>query len=368
MNNSANSSARFKATRITWPITLVVPIAAVLVLLAFFMTLELPGYVHGPGVPRLTVLVVLLSYACTVIIWLLAETKSVSLAIPSIQQPITWFLRQIKRLPLFIFLFIALGYSLRLLGFFIVGFEPRITLHVYFGLATYEALKATLIYCSWLGLAFGVLSFASMQEQAERLLSTQKTLAEAKLLNLQGQLRPHFLFNALNIISALMQIDVSRADRTLTQLGDLLRANLDASESSTVPLREELQLLRLYAAIMEERFGDRIAVTWDIDPDSTDALVPAMLLQPLLENAFKHGVEPSLGLVRISVSTERGSNSLRISIRNSDSILAHKPTKGLGLRNCRERLMLLYGSAGTLTLTELDGVVAVVTIPWTVKG
>src|SRR5262249_39544096 len=148
----------------------------------------------------------------------------------------------------------------------------------------------------------------------------------AKLTQLQGQLRPHFLFNALNTISSLMQVDVPRADRMLTQLGDLLRANLTASERNTVPLGEELQLLRLYASIMEERFAGRIAVEWCSDPAVTDAWVPTMLLQPLLENAFKHGVERNSGADRITVAAQRDADLLRISIRNSNSMLAAEYT------------------------------------------
>jgi LytS/YehU family sensor histidine kinase len=204
-----------------------------------------------------------------------------------------------------------------------------------------------------------------MRRQTERLLATQKTLVEAKLAQLQGQLRPHFLFNALNTISSLMQVDVARADRMLTQLGDLLRANLDASERNTVPLGEELELLRLYAAIMQERFVGRITVEWNIDAAATNAWVPTMLLQPLLENAFKHGVERNSGADHIVVSAQRSADTLCISIRNSNSVLAQEHSQGVGLRNCRERLLLLYGDAGTLMLTNGAGVTAAVTMPWT---
>jgi LytS/YehU family sensor histidine kinase len=229
----------------------------------------------------------------------------------------------------------------------------------------YEVVKASLVYCCWLGLAFGVHSFATMRRQTERLLATQKTLVEAKLAQLQGQLRPHFLFNAMNTISALMQVDVPRADRMLTQLGDLLRANLTASERNTVPLSEELQLLRLYAAIMEERFAGRMSVEWNVDAEVDRVPIPTMLLQPLLENAFKHGVERNSGSDRIRVSARRYNDTLRISIRNSNSFLSSDYREGLGLRNCRERLQLLYGDAATLDLSNGEGVTATVTLPWT---
>jgi LytS/YehU family sensor histidine kinase len=214
-------------------------------------------------------------------------------------------------------------------------------------------------------MAFGVLSSASLREQRERLLATQKTLMEAKLLRLQGQLRPHFLFNALNTISSLMHVDVPRADRMLTQLGDLLRANLNTSERNTVPLSQELQLLRLYASIMEERFAGRIAVEWNIEPSAFGTYVPTMLLQPLLENAFKHGVERNSGADRIVVTAQREAGTLMISIHNTQSSLPPDYLEGMGLRNCRERLKLLYGDAGNLQLTDGSGVTSVINMPWT---
>jgi sensor histidine kinase YesM len=207
-----------------------------------------------------------------------------------------------------------------------------------------------------------------MRQQTERLLATQKTLVEAKLMQLQGQLRPHFLFNALNTISSLMQVDVARADRMLTQLGDLLRANLNASERNTVPFNEELQLLHLYAAIMQERFAGRITVEWNIDASATGAWVPTMLLQPLLENAFKHGVERNSGSDHIVVTAQRSNDTLCISIRNSNSTLMQGYVEGLGLRNCRERLQLLYGVTATFELTNGAGVTAAVTMPWMGSG
>jgi hypothetical protein len=368
MKAPATTLHESKTTLSVWPRSIVVPIGITLVLLAFFTTLELPGYIHGIGVPRGTAWVVLLSYAVAIVAWMALEKKFFWFARASIDQPSAWFRHHLKRVPVFIAFFLAVGYGLRLIGFSLVGYRFRMRFPMFAGVLGYEVIKATLLYCCWLGLAFGVLSFATMRQQTERLLATQKTLVEAKLAQLQGQLRPHFLFNALNTISSLMQVDVPRADRMLTQLGDLLRANLDASERNTVPLSEELQLLHLYAAIMQERFAGRITVEWNIDAAATDAWVPTMLLQPLLENAFKHGVERNSGVDHIVVAGQRNGDTLCISIRNSSSTLAHEHSQGLGLRNCRERLQLLYGDASTLTLTNGEGVTATVTMPWTASG
>jgi sensor histidine kinase YesM len=366
---SIPSQDSFQATPPMWPMSLIVPITLTLLLLAFFTTLELPIYVHGAGTPRGTAWVVLISYAIAVCTWMWVETKATWYARAPIDQPQAWFRRHLKRLPIFIVCFIVVGYGIRMIGFTVVGFRYRFNFQSILGLMFfYESIKAALLYCCWLGLAFGVLSFARMRQQTEHLLATQKTLVEAKLAQLKGQLRPHFLFNALNTISSLMQVDVPRADRMLTQLGDLLRANLNASERNTVPLNEELQLLRLYAAIMQERFTGRITVEWNIDANATAAWVPTMLLQPLLENAFKHGVERNSGSDRIVVSAQRTDDTLRISIRNSNSALGETYTEGLGLGNCRERLRLLYSDTATLALTNGAGVTASVTMPWTGNG
>ncbi len=368
------SSPLETSSTIAWPKSLVVPIAITLVLLAFFTTLELPGYVHGKGIPRSTVWIVLASYATAIMAWLLVETKSTRLTRASIDRPGAWFRYQLKRLPLFVVFFIAVGYGLRLLGFFLIGFGFSRGFPFIQGLLFYEAIKAALLYCCWLGLAFGVLSFARMRRQTEHLLAIQKSLVEAKLTHLQGQLRPHFLFNALNTISALMQVDVARADRLLTRLGDLLRANLSASERNTVALGEELTLLRQYAAIMEERFAGRVSVEWIVGDDVSGASVPTMLLQPLLENAFKHGVERTTGSDRIQVSATREADTLRIRIKNANSTLASDHMEGWGLKSCRERLYLLHGELASLTLTDGDGdgdgdgVAATVTLPWIVSS
>ena len=169
----------------------------------------------------------------------------------------------------------------------------------------------------------------------------QKALAEAQLAQLQAQLRPHFIFNALNTVSALMHTDVARADRVLAQLGDLLRASLRVNRQDEVSLQDELALLERYAEIMRERFDDRVSVQWNVAEETLPARVPAMLLQPLLENAFKHGVERSSAAECITIRTARIGEELRIDIHNTGPRLTNG-TNGVGLQNCRERLQLLY--------------------------
>jgi LytS/YehU family sensor histidine kinase len=229
----------------------------------------------------------------------------------------------------------------------------------------YESIKLLIFYGLWIGLIFGFDTFAQTQEQRQRLLALQKSLAEAQLAQLKAQLRPHFFFNALNTISALMHVDVPRADRLLTRLADLLRATLQWGDQELTSLRDEIRMLELYAQIMQERFADRVTLSWKVDSAALGGAIPALLLQPLLENAFKHGVERSRDAVRIEVEGRREGERLYIAIRNSGSVLGPDREDGVGLRNCRERLSVLYNDAAQMQLTQLpDAVEASVTLPW----
>jgi signal transduction histidine kinase len=280
-----------------------------------------------------------------------------------LDRPLLWIGHHVKWLPLVVLTFVPTVYGLRHGVYALLGqtYNHEPWSYVVF----YEAVKLIMFVGLWMGLSFGFDAFARSQEQRQRLLALQKSLAEAQLAHLKAQLRPHFFFNALNTISALMHVDVPRADRLLTRLADLLRATLQWGEKEMTPVREELRMLELYAQVMQERFADRVVLTWNVDDAAFNGSIPALLLQPLLENAFKHGVERSRETVRIEIEGRRDGDRLRIAIRNSGSSLAGGSAVGVGLRNCRERLNVLYGDAGNLQLTQLpDGVEAAVTLPW----
>ena len=214
----------------------------------------------------------------------------------------------------------------------VYALTPEIYEHESWGyLFFYETLKVLLYASLWLCIIFGLESFARWQREREQLLALQKHLAESQLAQLRAQLQPHFLFNALNTISSLMQVDVARADRLLTQLADLLRASLQTGAQHMTSLRHELELLELVRAIMQERFAGRVTLDWNIADDTLDATIPAMLLQPLLENAFKHGVERSTTPVAIRiVMPRRDGRKLTVTVRNGGTLAAdgrrrHRP-------------------------------------------
>jgi signal transduction histidine kinase len=173
-------------------------------------------------------------------------------------------------------------------------------------------------------------------------------LAQTKLQLLRMQLQPHFLFNTLNAVSALMHEDIEKADAMLAALGDLLRAALQGDGSEEVSLRQEVELTRCYLDIMKLRFGGELAASIDIAPDSLDALVPNMILQPLVENAVLHGIAQRSRGGSIEVRAERTDGSLMITVLDDGPGLPdgwdEGRSAGVGLNNTRSRLRRLYGN------------------------
>lgn len=279
-----------------------------------------------------------------------------------LDQPLVWFGCYLRWLPLALITFITAIYAIRHGVYAAMGVRYDHPGWVF--VFIYESVRLTLFAGLWLGILFGMDSFGQLQRQRHRLLQTQKALAEAQLAQLQGQLRPHFLFNALNTVSALMQTDVARADRLVATLGDLLRISLRTPGNEMTPLAEELRTLQLYTDVMRERFRDRVTLNWQTDPALLDVPVPALLLQPLLENVFKHGVERTVTPVRIDICVQREGDSLHIIVSNSSSVLTSAHGEGVGLRNGRGRLSIIYGDAASLDVrNEGDGVAARITLP-----
>jgi two-component system sensor histidine kinase AlgZ len=165
--------------------------------------------------------------------------------------------------------------------------------------------------------------------------------ASARLAELQSRIRPHFLFNALNTALALVRADPERAERVLEDLSQLFRVAL-ADAGASVPLDEEIALAKAYLAIEQVRFGPRIRVDWDIDPAAGDARVPPLVLQPLVENAVRHGIEPLPGGGRIRVRAERQFGQAVVTVTNTVGDEPSAPGHGMALHNVRERLRLLH--------------------------
>jgi two-component system LytT family sensor kinase len=197
----------------------------------------------------------------------------------------------------------------------------------------------------------------SARERELRLARLQSSLAHAQIDNLRLQLQPHFLFNALNTISSTMYRDPRLADELMQDLGDLLRASLRTAQSHEVALREELAILEHYVALQRARFGDRLRVRFEIDEDAKDASVPSLLLQPLVENAVRHGNAARVGAGTIVVRARRLEEGLCIDVEDDGpgASAAELDNGGVGLSATRARLRLLYGDAHEVEASRIDG-------------
>jgi LytS/YehU family sensor histidine kinase len=196
-------------------------------------------------------------------------------------------------------------------------------------------------------------------------MQLQASLSNARLHALELQLQPHFLFNTLNTISSLVRTGQNEEAVTMIAgLSDLLRYTLDHAGRQQVTLDEESSMLRRYLEIQKSRFPDRLTFSIDISPDVRHAAVPTFILQPLAENAIRHGIARSAGAGVINVRAFRGDASLRIEMFNSGT-LSPSNGGGIGLANTRERLRQLYGDNQAFSLRQSgDGVVASLRIPW----
>ena len=204
-------------------------------------------------------------------------------------------------------------------------------------------------------------------ERRLRASELETELARAHLRALQMQLRPHFLFNALHTVAALVRGGESRAAvRTLSELGEFLRWVLEQDDAQLVPLRRELDLLDRYLRIEQIRFQDRLITQVDVEPRALEALVPTLILQPLVENAVHHGLATASGPGRIEVSVHVDAPMLCIEVRDSGSGLSPSGRQGIGLGNTRARLERLYGSDHLLELrpSEEGGAIAQLRIPF----
>jgi hypothetical protein len=233
--------------------------------------------------------------------------------------------------------------------------------HVYLRGIVYYALIAAGIHALDYYRQYQEKSLAASQLEAQ--------LAQTKLHLLKMQLHPHFLFNTLNSISALLHVDVEQADLMIERLGDFLRLTLDHSTAQEVTLREELEFLNCYLSIEQIRLQDRLAVTIDAEPHTLDAPVPSLILQPIVENAVRHGIAPRAGAGRLEISARHHGPVLTLTVHDNGPGLAAvngKNGKGMGLAITRARLERLYGAHHRLELVNVPegGLLVTLEIPF----
>jgi two-component system LytT family sensor kinase len=206
---------------------------------------------------------------------------------------------------------------------------------------------------------------AARQLAAER-IRLQGLLSDARLANLHNQLQPHFFFNALHGISSLMSHDVSGARRMIATVSELLRLSLDRDSREEVTVEEELELVERYLALQKMRFEDGLTVEIDVAPQTRTALLPSFLLQTLVENAVRHGIEKRRAGGRLEVAVRRDHAGLVVRVRDNGPGPRAEPKPAGGLTNLQKRLRCLYGDSGRFTLQELaeGGASAEVKLPF----
>lgn len=229
------------------------------------------------------------------------------------------------------------------------------------------AYLALLTYWVIVGAVHSLDHYRKYRERELQAAQLETALARAQVQSLRMQIHPHFLFNTLNAIASLMREDVEAADVMIARLGDLLRVTLATADVPDVPLRQELEFVRMYLDIQQARMGDRLTTTVAADANALDAAVPTLLLQPIVENAIRHGAGARPGPATIAIRASRVDGTLTIDVEDDGPGPGDPVRNGHGLRNTQMRLQAAFGSAATLALTctPSGGALARVTMPVT---
>jgi two-component system, LytTR family, sensor kinase len=259
--------------------------------------------------------------------------------------------------------------------------QPRPFLEMFYSRLMSQFHIDLLIYCGVLGTSYAVGYYARFREREVRATQLEARLAQAELQALKMQLHPHFLFNTLNGIAGLVRDKKNAAAvEMIAGLSDLLRYTLDGAGRQEVTLREELEFLELYLGIQQKRFPDRLRVEMSVEPNTLEALVPNLILQPLVENAIRHGVSRRAAAGTVGVAASREGETLRVRVYddgpglrrdangNAGTDEAHEGSapSGIGLSNTRARLRQLYGEAQSFEVFDraAGGVEATLSLPF----
>jgi sensor histidine kinase YesM len=252
-------------------------------------------------------------------------------------------------------------YIASLIGVCIVG-VPLLALagnlagrHFTVQMALQEGLFTFLVYAVALTIMVTISQVREANERAARAMRLQADVTRLRVEALQRQLHPHFIFNTLNAIGAIMQTDVGAAEEMIAALAALLRTATDKSNRPMVPLREELMLLDRYAFIMKMRYGDRLKVSISTEPRALEILVPTFTLQPLVENAIVHGLEKTSAGITIEVTCRIDDNQLWINVSDNGATADLLTLQeGVGIGNTRARLAELYGARAQLSIAPRE--------------
>jgi signal transduction histidine kinase len=225
-----------------------------------------------------------------------------------------------------------------------------------------------LLYWLFVGLAHGLHAARKSRERELDQSRLEAQLAQARLETLAAQLHPHFLFNTLHSLAELVHRDAARAERMIVSLSELLRKSLADDATAEMRLADELELLEAYLEIEQIRYGERLRVHFDVDPEAGAQAVPRWILQPLVENALRHGLEPRAAPGRLEIAAARRGEQVVLEVRDDGVGLppGAPPRLGIGLGNTRERLFRLYGDAASLSIERRaeGGTTVRLELPW----
>jgi two-component sensor histidine kinase len=248
--------------------------------------------------------------------------------------------------------------------------NPAVPWSVYFQRQLLNDLDwCLMVYAAIVGVSHAVAYFHESQQRKLKQAHLETRLVEARLKTLEAELHPHFLFNTLHAISTLVHRDPEAADRMISRLSDLLRITFDRNGEPRISLKDEIEFLQKYLEIEQTRFQDRLTVDVAIDPEALDGEVPRLILQPLVENAIKHGIANRHDGGHVQITAGRQGERLWMQVRDNGGGLQggtlRALNKGVGLSNTRARLDCLYGGGHQLVFTEQRGGLAVrVEIPF----
>lgn len=239
-----------------------------------------------------------------------------------------------------------------------------------------NAVNALIMIACWTGAYFGIKSFQMLQKEKQNVLKASTMAHQAHIKMLRYQLNPHFLFNTLNAISTLILMKENKtADAMVSRLSDFLRYSLDKDPIKRVPLRQEIQALELYLEIEKVRFEERLTVEWDVEENANQALVPSLILQPLIENSIKYAISSMQegGFIRISAKSFGWDLMLQVTdngpgaeIIDGQLLRVSTQGSGVGLCNIQERLQALYGENFSFTIShnQPTGITVNIRIPY----
>ena len=242
-----------------------------------------------------------------------------------------------------------------------MGYWTRLQFHL-----SAQIVNDMVVFWCWFFLIRGLSYYQRFLDSENDAAQLEVELVNAQLSALRMQLNPHFLFNAMNSISSLMRIDVDAADEMLEQLSSLFRISLERGSVQLIPLREEIEFIEVYLSMQDRRYADRVKRGISVDPELHDALVPAMILQPIVENAYVHGLSKIEKDGDLSITACKVKNTMVLTVTNSGLGMSGDGEQSAGHRvgvsNIRRRLELHYGQAWSFQIVELDGTHVEVTI------